>query len=117
MKLYEILLELKEKLDNQKIDCSICTYIDIRTDYNNALWRQYKYECFRCWPKTSGCCVFPVPDPLCSALPGTNNAMDAAEHKYYRSNHGYKYLWTGEYGQLRRELLDHCIEWFMERNL
>ena len=60
MKLYEILLELKEKLDNQKIDCSICTYIDIRTDYNNALWRQYKYECFRCddsgWWSNRVCC-------------------------------------------------------------
>lgn len=49
---------------------------------------------FKLWPKFSGQSVFPVP--------GGFTAFCRAA--------GTKYMWSGEYGQLRKELLNFMIE-------
>lgn len=58
-------------------------------------------EAFRAWPKFSGNADYPVPSP---------------EHGL--SNEGaylFLNLWDGEYGKLRLELLDFCIEYAERR--
>ena len=49
---------------------------------------------FRLWPKFSGCAVYPVP--------GSGAAFSRAVST--------KRLWSGEYGKLRKELLNFMIE-------
>ena len=49
---------------------------------------------FALWPKFSGCAVYPVP--------GSGVAFSRAVSS--------KRLWSGEYGQLRKELLNFMIE-------
>ncbi|ASD52151.1 hypothetical protein KNT64_gp199 [Pseudomonas phage PspYZU05] len=51
------------------------------------------------WPKFSGDKGYPVP--------GTHG--DSAEYAYYNC-----YIWKGEYGDLRKELLDFAIEYLGE---
>ena len=49
---------------------------------------------FRLWPKYSVDIVYPVP----------------GGHVAYRSAAGTKFMWSGEYGKLRKELLNFMIE-------
>lgn len=49
------------------------------------------------WPKYSGEIDYPVPSP---------DPIDNAQSIFW----GWKNKWTGEYGQLRYELLDYLIE-------
>ena len=64
-------------------------------------WRTLKHA-FRTWPKFSGDVDFPINDP--------DNEVSA--------NRAYCYLpkWTGEYGALRFELLDHVID-FLKKEI
>lgn len=50
---------------------------------------------FRSWPKFSGNVVYPVP--------GVDSMTPSEAFVYIRD------VWEGEYGDLRCELLDHCI--------
>ena len=50
---------------------------------------------FCSWPKYSGRLVFPVPHPKLSPAEAFSAVLD---------------LWVGEYGDLRRELLNHLIQ-------
>lgn len=50
---------------------------------------------FRSWPKFSGNVVYPVP--------GVDRMTPSAAWARIHD------VWVGEYGALRRELLDHCI--------
>lgn len=50
---------------------------------------------FRSWPKFSGSVVYPVP--------GVAGMTPGGAFAHIRD------VWVGEYGDLRRELLDHCI--------
>lgn len=50
---------------------------------------------FRSWPKFSGSVVYPVP--------GVDRMTPSEAFVYIHD------VWVGEYGDLRRELLDHCI--------
>ena len=60
-------------------------------------------ECaFRTWPKFSGNVNFPINDPN-----GNFSAYSA---------YGYLPKWTGEYGALRFELLDHVID-FLKKEI
>lgn len=61
--------------------------------------RDALHECFRSWPKYSGDTGYPVPDP--DHPKDASKAFDA----YYRNGN----VWAGEYGELRYELLQHCI--------
>ena len=57
---------------------------------------------FRTWPKFSGNVNFPINDPN-----GNFSAYSA---------YGYLPKWTGEYGALRFELLDHVID-FLKKEI
>lgn len=50
---------------------------------------------FKSWPKFSGDVVYPVP--------GVDRMTPGEAFVYIHD------VWEGEYGDLRRELLDHCI--------
>jgi hypothetical protein len=50
---------------------------------------------FRSWPKFSGSLTYPVP-----------GVGDMSPHEAFVR---IPNVWNGEYGALRRELLDHCI--------
>lgn len=50
---------------------------------------------FQSWPKFSGSVAYPVP--------GVDRMTPLEAFVYIRA------VWVGEYGDLRRELLDHCI--------
>jgi hypothetical protein len=74
----------------------ICYYAGTGTDVRYiGLLEQY----FVKWPKFSGSVGYPVPDPSGRELPG---------NKFYQAINTEK-MWTGEYGDLRRELLDCLI--------
>lgn len=53
---------------------------------------------FKSWPKFSGDIHYPVPA-----------TVETNAHNQYHLTHN---LWIGEYGDLRRELLDHLVEFF-----
>lgn len=55
----------------------------------------YLTSLFMSWPKFSGTSSYPVPLPGYSYPDDAYNDIDM--------------LWEGAYGDLRRELLDHCI--------
>ncbi len=55
---------------------------------------------FERWPKYSGMGGYPVPSPV--------SKFGAAEMYYYALEESL--MWTGEYGDLRRELLDFLLE-------
>ena len=62
----------------------------------NNIWSYELTVLFKAWEKFSGIVLYPVPSISADLSP-----IDA-----YRSNP----RWTGEYGELRRELLQHCID-------
>lgn len=55
------------------------------------------------WPKFSGSTVFPVPCPELSS-----KGIAKARDRYITVKHTGD-MWTGEYGELRKELLDFLI--------
>jgi len=85
--------------------CGICHNLPMMTDdlndesYEHDGWyysEDLLHELFETWPKFSGDIEYPVPSDLEDESP--RNAYDM------RAN-----LWVGAYGDLRKELLDHCI--------
>lgn len=72
----------------------ICGMIADRN--GNNIWSYELTVLFKAWEKFSGIVLYPVPSISADLSP-----IDA-----YRSIH----RWTGEYGELRRELLQHCID-------
>ncbi|ASD52153.1 hypothetical protein KNT64_gp201 [Pseudomonas phage PspYZU05] len=60
-------------------------------------------ELFTKWPKHSGNILFPVPPPHNNTIEESEHPMGAYEA--FSTCH----LWEGEYGELRKELLDFCI--------
>jgi hypothetical protein len=80
----------------------------------NQLDKELVQDIFKTWPKFTGDLTYPVP------CPGGHTVVDgevvfgakAAKEAY---NLAYD-MYTGPYGALRLELLDHLIE-FLEREL
>ena len=63
---------------------------------------------FRTWPKYSGNSWYPVPHPLQPEDADEDDIRYLAEQAFedeYADD-----MWTGEYGELRKELLAFCIE-------
>lgn len=83
-------IELQEVGPNST-SCGICSNV-------GAVWKQGEYLklAFKAWPLFSGDIDYPVPDP----------AGGSAEDSYDRNYN----QWVGEYGELRKQLLQHCIE-------
>lgn len=67
--------------------------------------------CFKTWPKRTGdspgALSYPVPEPLWTAYSRTT-ALQAASYAYHHAE-ATNGMWTGAYGDLRKELLAHCI--------
>lgn len=59
---------------------------------------------FETWPMFSGDTSYPVP--------GDNGHTPATAYNYYAGVE--EDLWQGEYGAWRKDLLRHCIEYFLE---
>ena len=72
-------------------DRGICGSLPMYFDRGRLL-----FSLFKAWPKFSGTLNFPVPHPT--------EPFSAASAYYFARD-----KWEGEYGDLRRELLDHCI--------
>lgn len=64
--------------------------------------RELVVELFKGWPKHSGNPKYPVPSTYVEGAPP---AIGAAMSMYYDTTD----LWVGEYGELRKELLDYTI--------
>jgi hypothetical protein len=64
---------------------------DLMLEYNTQKMR----ELYSTWPPYSGCYVYPVPATSCD-LPS----------EQYNATHN---MWEGQYGDLRKDLLEHLI--------
>lgn len=100
-KVYEALQEV----DTNYPSPAICLQVK-RLTLNNPIWIVNRVQAFKAWPKFSGNKVFPVPYKVFGAV---NNCPEEA---YYTRE-----KWTGRYGRDRRELLEHLIQYFKERDL
>ena len=76
-------------------------YVIADDEINMNSWRILRRIC-RTWPKFSGDALFPIADPY---------EMETADNVFARLP-----KWTGAYGALRFELLDHIILFLEERN-
>jgi hypothetical protein len=65
--------------------------LDLMQEYNAQKLR----ELFLTWPPYSGCHAYPVPATSC----------DSSSEQYSET----EFLWEGEYGDLRKDLLEHLI--------
>lgn len=74
----------------------ICGNVSKNIQINWICYCDYLTSLFMSWPKFSGTSSYPVPCPDCESASYAYNATVM--------------LWEGEYGDLRRELLDHCID-------
>ena len=117
-KVYEVLIEIKEAVDSgTPPSCGLCECVynlSGNNDIINSRWDRYSILCFKDWKHFNGSTTYPVPDPN-NLEPdnayGTNFSIFNDTHQNDRA------FWVGEYGELRKDLLNHCIEWFMERDL
>lgn len=103
--LLQALLTLRQQVDagENNLYAGICISVD-EVMYINGVpmcdsthARARRKEIFRTWPKFSGTLSYPVPS--------TNPELSAEACFHFTSD-----KWSGEYGQLRRELLDYLIE-------
>lgn len=94
-----------------KVDRSLCIGLNMPTilyyeefiyDLSNEILGAIIMPLFEQWPKFSGDLSFPVPDP--DDKLGHSNVYHMGSDDYI--------LWTGEYGNLRKELLDFLISNF-----
>ena len=89
------------KAGNFDKGCGICSNLSDKVDsqveesecYDSG---QILEQAFYTWPKFSGDVQYPINDPY----------NEVSAHRAY----GYLPKWTGEYGTLRFELLDHVID-------
>lgn len=103
MKIYEA-LKLIEPEGKYAICEKVSEIIQDPDTFDSWYWPR---ECaFRSWPKFSGCKVYPVPYKYFGIFPSD------PEKAYFKLE-----KWTGRYGRDRRELLEHLITWFEERNI
>jgi len=99
----EVLTSIKNKIDNGAIFyLGICRLVECKIDSNLCnFWAKTRADAFECWDKFSGNWLYPVPSPDKEITP---------EDYYIEHN-----KWTGEYGKLRMELLDHLIDWYSKK--
>lgn len=91
IKLLKALIETKAA----PINVGICGNVSKNIQINWICYDGYLTSLFMSWPKFSGVPAYPVPYPDCESATYAYNATAM--------------LWEGAYGDLRRELLDHCI--------
>lgn len=103
MKVFEVLVYLKQN-GPEDILYGICGNIE-GCDY--TVWEDHYIECFHSWEEFSGVNDYPVPSMDDDVTPS---------HAFFNTMEG---MWSGDnpYGAARLRLLDHCINWYKERNL
>lgn len=90
----------------------ICTnledaLIDPDTDddtVGSVVWDAHRYNACQSWPKSGGCGSFPINDP------GEAPRVRSAQYSYHSSKGT---LWEGRQGELRRELAEHLLQYFL----
>lgn len=106
--LHNALIDLKNRVkNNEKIDFGICLNVEHyvykaqNIEFPAGVYRyvhQVMCDLFRMWPKYSGVVDYPVPDP--------ERDRDIDPEDMFWETKDY---WVGEYGVLRKELLDFMI--------
>ena len=110
--LLEALTALSAAVENGEVpDYGICKYLNqafYGKEASDSTRRFHIYDrmkyIFIGWPKYSGNCLYPVPEP--DHLGDGHLAIIV-----YNSQH----KWTGPYGKLRKELLDYCIDYLTSK--
>ena len=102
---------LDPALQSKGICAAALRHIDLGDGvrWNVVLQRAYMNTLstlFSGWPKHSGNLAFPVPDP---DRDSANHVDYAADRKYFAA-YDNALMWYGEYGDMRRELLDYAID-------
>lgn len=111
--LLEMLQEVKRKTADAEFDSpfGICWHVDGTHLYDKLQGieveraEQEMHRLFALWPNYSGSHLYPVPDPDHPHGDDEFGAYWFAGRRY----EGPGSVWTGEYGALRRELLDFMI--------
>ena len=107
-KILSALLELRRQVHMGNYPCTgICNFVDSFTDYYEH--QDYCHYCLsqaiRQWPKFSGDRTYPVP---CGDM-----RPECAYDVYSWGVRRGRWMWeSGEYGMVRRELLDFLITYF-----
>ena len=105
MKVFEALQKVK---DGQRDDQSagICYNVEEILPFRSK-WDTHYTECFKAWTEFSGNVFYPVSSE-CGGTP---------QEAFLRMSDAI--MWNPEhpYGAARLRLLDHCINWFKERDL
>lgn len=109
MKVFEALEQMKQNGPAAPL-YGICSNLDSVSGFNQVghIWRENQDVCFRSWDEFSGNDSYPVPSD--NPRRGPQLAFDYASEES---------MWSMEqpYGQSRWRLLDHCINWFKEKDL
>lgn len=90
-----LLKALIKTKDSPRPTWGICQNVDRNILIDLGGYANCLTELFKSWPKYSGNPSYPVPLPGYEYPDNAYNDIDM--------------LWEGAYGDLRRELLDHCI--------
>ncbi|AXF53043.1 MAG: hypothetical protein [Caudoviricetes sp.] len=94
-------------------EAGICNAVDIAmfptSEYGINDFDRHSEECFKAWEHFSGNSSYPVPCPT-----GDSNGEAIAFHYSFRKTMWHK---RTKYGAMRWALLEHCINWFKERNI
>lgn len=105
-KLLRVLQIIKNRADDDKIDTEygICTNMTIVMEDNHPLYFEGSMRAltglFQSWGKFTGDIAYPVP-----GVATGGDSYDAARKYVMTAN-----MWEGAYGQLRYDLLCHCIQ-------
>ena len=104
-------LELDGMYNSWPAEGGICRYVQSSLESDSDGHRQVDailQPIFRTWPKYSGDPWYPVPHPFQYEYSDEDDICDLAKQAFE-----YDYeddMWTGEYGELRKELLAFCVE-------
>lgn len=101
-------LECVKVLGAVHYDLGICRgVITYLSDTGIPVWKGNFVECFKDWPESTGWSDYPVPS-MCHRSPGDMFDFTSDDN-----------MWNPKhpYGAARLRLLDHCINWFKEKNL
>lgn len=105
MKVWKQLRKLRKK-KNRIVDAGICDSVRpyLTSIEARSAWGKNYNAAVTSWPLYSGHVGYPVPSPAGKIHP---------QLKYWNAS----YMWKGPYGKLRKNLLEHMIQFYKERNL
>lgn len=132
--LYHAMVDLITEIDAGYFrDTGICEALYALTDrYDTTVAvaseiHRQMYNAYRAWPKFSGSVAYPVPAPeggeevkdyaTSRGWPEPTSKHDLAAAAYCMYDQLPEGLWVGEYGALRRELLEFSIEYLRPKYL